>query len=72
MAVPLWPNSMTTYQIVGPNGEILATLACDGMRFDLEHPQEHIIPLDSKTIAATITLGYGCRMEEYESDAHQD
>jgi uncharacterized protein (DUF427 family) len=53
-----------TYQIVATNGEILATITCQKMLFDLEHPCEHVIPLDDQTIAATIVLGDGFTMQD--------
>jgi hypothetical protein len=62
-SIPALPPNMKKYQIVAASGEILATLTCDGMRFDLEHPEDHVIP-QGDVIAATITLGEGFTMEE--------
>jgi hypothetical protein len=59
----LLKRPMKTYQIVSDTGELVAMLTCDGLLFDFDHQQEHVIPADGVQ-AVRLILGDGFKMEE--------
>ena len=49
---------MKSYLIVSPN-ETIATLSCNDLRQDLDHPNEHVlVDPNGQLIDARIILGY--------------
>jgi hypothetical protein len=56
---------MKSYSITGPNGDLVATLVCDGLLSDLNEPNEHVIPFgDPEVQAVRIVLGENFILEE--------
>ncbi len=55
---------MKTYTITDNTGKVIATLTCVGLLADLDHPNEHVLPLNDTTIAARIVLGDGMSLQQ--------
>ena len=56
---------MKSYTITGPGGEIISTLVCEPLLFDLEHPGEYVIPAGAPEVQAVrIVLADDYKLEE--------
>ncbi len=55
---------MKKYTITDNTGKVIATLTCEGLLVDLDHPNEHVLPLNDTTIAARLVLGDGMSLQE--------
>lgn len=55
---------MKTYTITDNTGKVIATLTCVRLLADLDHPNEHVLPLNDTTIAARIVLGDGMSLQQ--------